>query len=60
MIIKVCGMKDAGNITDLSELDVDYIGFIFYPLSPRFIGNPDPEIFSFIPGKIKKNRCVCE
>ena len=36
-LIKVCGMRDADNIEALEELDVDMIGFIFYPKSPRYV-----------------------
>ena len=35
MKIKVCGMKFRENITAVSELEIDYMGFIFYPKSPR-------------------------
>lgn len=36
MIVKVCGMRDAENIKQLEELGtVDWMGFIFYPCSPR-------------------------
>lgn len=35
MIIKVCGMTDADNIRSVENLDVDMIGFNFYPKSPR-------------------------
>ena len=35
--IKVCGMRDAQNIVDLLELPIDYIGFIFYEKSPRYV-----------------------
>ena len=35
--IKVCGMRDAQNIADLLELPIDYIGFIFYEKSPRYV-----------------------
>ncbi|WP_185882574.1 phosphoribosylanthranilate isomerase [Blattabacterium cuenoti] len=34
--IKVCGLKY--NILEISKLDIDFMGFIFYPRSPRFIG----------------------
>nr|WP_294740535.1 phosphoribosylanthranilate isomerase [Prevotella sp.] len=37
MIIKVCGMRDADNIRDISALGVDMIGLIFYPPSPRYV-----------------------
>jgi phosphoribosylanthranilate isomerase len=39
MKIKVCGMCDAENIRRIGELPVDFMGFIFYPRSPRFAGN---------------------
>ena len=35
--IKVCGMRDAENIAELIELPIDYIGFIFYEKSPRYV-----------------------
>jgi phosphoribosylanthranilate isomerase len=37
--IKICGMRDAANILDVASLSPDYLGFIFYPASPRFVGN---------------------
>ncbi|MBZ9652123.1 phosphoribosylanthranilate isomerase [Psychroflexus montanilacus] len=36
MKVKVCGMKHPENIKALAELDIDYMGFIFYKKSPRF------------------------
>ncbi len=36
--IKVCGMKYPDNISALSDIKPDYMGFIFYPPSKRFIG----------------------
>lgn len=40
MKVKVCGMKHAENIKALAELDIDYMGFIFYKKSPRFAETP--------------------
>lgn len=37
MLIKVCGMRDTDNIRAVSELDIDLMGFIFWPQSPRFV-----------------------
>lgn len=37
MLIKVCGMRDAENIREVAQLDIDMMGFIFYPKSPRFV-----------------------
>lgn len=39
MIIKVCGMRDADNIRAIDDLGVDWLGFIFYPKSPRYVDN---------------------
>ena len=37
MIIKVCGMCEAHNIRKVEALGVDWMGFIFYPQSPRYV-----------------------
>lgn len=36
-LIKVCGMRESQNIEELSELDINMMGMIFYPKSPRYI-----------------------
>ncbi|GGD96945.1 phosphoribosylanthranilate isomerase [Planktosalinus lacus] len=38
MKIKICGLKDTNNIRQVSEANPDYMGFIFYPKSPRYVG----------------------
>ncbi len=53
--IKVCGMREKNNIAQLVKLQVDYIGFIFYPASPRYIGEKiGKEILDLIPETINK------
>jgi len=47
--IKVCGMRDPENITELMKLKPDYIGFILFPGSKRFVG----EAFQ-LPGEFPK------
>lgn len=37
--LKVCGMKEAANIAEVSALMPDFMGFIFYPKSPRYVGD---------------------
>ena len=37
MKIKVCGMREASNISSVAALDIDMIGFIFYPKSSRYV-----------------------
>lgn len=53
--IKVCGMLDPLNLEQVCALHPEYIGFIFYQGSKRFVGtNPNPVLFE-IPGPdIKK------
>lgn len=36
--VKICGMRDADNIRMVATFKPDYMGFIFYPESPRFVG----------------------
>ncbi|MEX0996443.1 MAG: phosphoribosylanthranilate isomerase [Flavobacteriaceae bacterium] len=39
MKIKICGLKEANNIQQVSQANPDYMGFIFYPKSSRFVGD---------------------
>ena len=41
MQIKVCGMREPQNIEELLGLPIDYVGFIFYPKSKRFVGQSE-------------------
>jgi len=55
MKLKVCGLKHEHNIKDLIQLPIDYIGFIFYKKSPRFVEeNLSFDFVSSIPKYIKK------
>lgn len=55
LIIKVCGMGDTAIMHQLAELDVDMLGFIFYPRSPRFVeGKIDPLEIEKLPQAIRK------
>jgi phosphoribosylanthranilate isomerase len=36
--LKICGMRQSANIQAVADLKPDYLGFIFYPKSPRFVG----------------------
>ncbi len=36
MKIKVCGMREAGNVQAVARLGIDMMGFIFAPKSPRY------------------------
>jgi phosphoribosylanthranilate isomerase len=53
--IKVCGMRQHQNILDLVRLEPDYIGFIFYPKSPRYAGSIlNTATTALIPENIRK------
>lgn len=51
--LKVCGMKYAANIAAVASLQPDYLGFIFYEPSPRFISDVSAELIKYIPEEIK-------
>lgn len=55
MKIKVCGLKYQSNINELINLPINYIGFVFYNKSPRFIdGEISFDYVRTIPAHIKK------
>ncbi len=37
MKIKVCGMRDTDNICAVAKLDINMMGFVFIPDSPRYV-----------------------
>jgi phosphoribosylanthranilate isomerase len=50
MKLKICGMKYADNIKEISQLLPDYLGFIFWEKSSRFFNGDLP----MIPNSIQK------
>ncbi|HEY4325814.1 MAG TPA: phosphoribosylanthranilate isomerase [Mucilaginibacter sp.] len=54
MKIKICGLKDPGNIKAVSALEPDYMGFICYGPSPRFVSEVSLESLKDIPDSIFK------
>ena len=40
LIIKVCGMREPSNIAKLQELEVDWMGMIFFGKSSRNVEQP--------------------
>lgn len=49
MKIKICGMRDPENIREVSDLKPDFMGFIFYPPSPRNFSFLSDNIVSSLP-----------
>ena len=52
--IKICGMKFLGNIQAVAALHPDFMGFIFYPRSPRYAEPLDISALNALPSSIKK------
>jgi phosphoribosylanthranilate isomerase len=51
--VKVCGMKFTENREQVEQLDVNFLGFIFYEPSKRFIGEtPEPGLFNSEKSKV--------
>jgi len=46
MKLKVCGMRNPDNIAQVGMLNPDFMGFIFYPKSKRYVGE-DFDIVTF-------------
>ena len=54
MQIKICGLRDPENIREIAALQTDFMGFIFYPNSPRFASQLDAGSLTSLPTSIKK------
>lgn len=55
MKIKICGMREAGNVAAIAGLDPDLLGFIFYNKSARYVGDLlDPAQVRSLPAGIGK------
>ncbi|TKC06273.1 phosphoribosylanthranilate isomerase [Pedobacter frigoris] len=52
--LKICGMKIPENIMAVAALQPDYLGFIFFRESKRFIEGLTPSFVSGLPAGIKK------
>ena len=50
MLIKVCGMRDANNMLNVAACGIQWMGFIFYPQSPRYFQEASIQI----PDNIRK------
>ena len=49
-MIKVCGMREAENIREAEALGIDFMGFIFWPKSSRYVS----ERPAYLPTKCKR------
>lgn len=51
--LKICGMRDQRNIREVAALGPDFMGFIFYRGTPRYVGD-DFELPSDLPAAMKR------
>ncbi|MEQ9440399.1 MAG: phosphoribosylanthranilate isomerase [Cyclobacteriaceae bacterium] len=55
MKLKICGMKYPDNLLEVSALQPDYLGFIFYEKSPRYmVDTLSAEDIAALPDRIQK------
>ncbi|MBJ6109570.1 phosphoribosylanthranilate isomerase [Hymenobacter sp. BT523] len=55
LLVKVCGMRDPEALAQVAALKPDFLGFIFAPASPRFVGTAlVPELLEGLPKEIWK------
>ncbi len=55
MQLKICGLKHPANVHQLLTLEPDYLGFIFYKKSPRYLGEvADLDWVKNLPGTARK------
>jgi phosphoribosylanthranilate isomerase len=53
--LKICGMKYSDNLQEVAALQPDYLGFIFYPKSKRYMADTlAPELVRSLPDSIRK------
>ena len=51
MIVKVCGMREAENIRQVEQTGADWMGFIDYEGSPRYVRCRKWECLSMLPSR---------
>jgi len=54
MKIKVCGMREPGNLADIAVHRPDFIGLIFWPKSPRFVEDCPAQMWDGLPDGMKR------
>ncbi|MGC8965693.1 MAG: phosphoribosylanthranilate isomerase [Caldimicrobium sp.] len=51
--VKICGITNKEDIEFLEKFSVNYLGFIMYPPSPRFVGDRLGELLGFVKKALK-------
>lgn len=52
--LKICGMRMPANILEAAALHPDYLGFIFYKASKRYVAGLSPDLLGKLPSDIRK------
>lgn len=53
--VKICGMHKPLNVKEIAEAKPDFMGFVFYAKSPRYVGaDPEMTVFQNVPSGIKR------
>jgi len=60
MKIKVCGLRDPENIKAVAGLGPDYMGFINYKHSPRFIGDMPADVLNDVSAVVFKTAVLVD
>ncbi|MGI4886961.1 MAG: phosphoribosylanthranilate isomerase [Janthinobacterium lividum] len=55
LLVKVCGMREAASLVAVAGLEPDFLGFIFSPASPRYVGEVlTPDLVHGLPDHIQR------
>jgi len=55
LLVKVCGMREAASLVAVAGLDPDFLGFIFSPVSPRYMGDVlTPDLVQGLPDRVQR------
>lgn len=55
MKVKICGMREAANILAIADFNPDFLGFIFYDKSPRYVADTlSTEVLRGLPATVAK------
>ena len=55
LLVKVCGMREAASLTAVADLEPDFLGFIFAPSSPRYVGEVlTPDLVRGLPDRVQR------
>ncbi|OGX85684.1 phosphoribosylanthranilate isomerase [Hymenobacter coccineus] len=55
LLVKVCGMREAASLNAVADLEPDFLGFIFSPASPRYVGDVlTPDLVHGLPDRVQR------